>query len=185
MLKILEELYDSREAACIYSNYEKTDSFHVGVIVALNNDIIALKLISPYGKDDGIEVFDVEDIFRVETGGKYLEKIKKLCTDNSIYEFDEKIDEQNIIKSVLSIAYYKREIVSVELVNSGYTEIQGFVESINDDECNFKQIDDYGYENGTSYVKISNITQISYAREEEKRILKLWETNNTEYGFKG
>jgi len=178
MLRILKELFDSKELASFYSNYEKTDSFHVGTVLAVNDEEIALKLISPYGEDDGVEVFNVEDIFRVETEGKYLEKIKKLCTDSSVLEFNEKIDENSIIESILKIACDKKEMVSVELIDSGYTEIQGFVESADGDECKFRQVDDYGYEDGLVYVKTGNVTQVSYAREDEKRVLKLWKINN-------
>ena len=177
MLKILKELCVTKEMASFYSNYEKTDSFHVGTVLAVNDEEIALKLVSPYGEDDGVEVFNVEDIFRVETEGKYLEKIKKLCTDSSVLEFNKKINESSIIESILTIACDKKEMVSVELIDSGYTEIQGFVESVSGDECKFRQVDDYGYEDGVAYVKICNVTQVSYARTEERRVLKLWKMN--------
>ena len=179
MIKILNDLCASKEMACFYSNYNNTENFNVGVVLAVNEREIALQLISPDGNDDGILVTDVDDIFRVERNGLYMEKIKKLCTDFSLSDVRDQIDENKIFESILSAASVAKEIVSLELVNSGIYDVDGFVEAVDEGGCTIKQIDEYGYEDGYSYVEIDNITQLAYSREEEKRILKLWNLNKS------
>ena len=179
MIKVLNDLCVSKEMACFYSNYNKPENFNVGVVLAVNDNVIALQLVSPDGNDDGIFVVNVDDIFRVERGCQYLEKIKKLCTDFSLSDIRDQIDENKIFESILRVASVTKEIVSLELVNSGMYDVEGFVETVEEGGCTIKQIDEYGYENGYSYVEIDNITQLAYSREEEKRILKLWNINKT------
>lgn len=177
MLKILNELCESKEMASFYSNCEKTNKFDFGFVLAVNEKEIALQLISLDGEDDGILVIDVEKIFNVETNGQYFEKMKKLCGDAVVSDLCGKIDENNILKSMLEIACETKELISLELVGSGFMDITGFVESVEDDECKIKQVDSYGCFDGYSYVEIKNITDCSYASTDEKRVLKLWNLN--------
>lgn len=178
MIRILNDLCASKEMACFYSNYDKTENFNVGVVLAVNDREIALQLISPDGNDDGILVMDVADIFRVARNGLYMDKIKKLCPSFSLSDISDKIDENNIFESLLKAACTTKEILSIELVDSGIIDVMGIVEAVEDGECTIKEIDEYGYEDGYSYVEIDNITQLAYSREEEKRILKLWKINS-------
>lgn len=177
MLKILNELCESKEMALFYRNYEEPDRFRFGMVLAVNEKEIALQLISSDGEDDGILVGDVEKIFKVETNSQYFEKMIKLCGDAVVSDLCGKIDENNILKSMLEIACETKELISLELVGSGFMDITGFVESVEDDECKIKQVDDYGYFNGYSYVEIKNITELLYASTDEKRVLKLWNLN--------
>ena len=179
MIKVLNDLCVSKEMACFYSDYNKTENCDVGVVLAVNDKEIALQLITPDGNDDGILVTDVDEIFRVERNGLYMDKIKKLCSNFSLSDISGQIDENSVFESLLKAACTTKEIVSLELVNSGKIDITGFVEAVEDGECTIKQIDAYGYEDGYTYVEISNISRIWYGSEYEKRILRLWNINKS------
>jgi len=177
MFKIFSKLYQSRELACFYNDYESNETFYVGYIVAFNKTEIAIQLISVDGADDEIIVINIDNIFRVETEGKYIEKIKKLIPFSQINDFSNALDEIEIYKSLLKFAYDKRGIVSIELNSSGFSDVVGFVEDINKDVCSINQIDEYGFDDGHSYIKIDDITEISYSRIKEKRLIRLWNFN--------
>lgn len=177
MFKIFSELYKAKELACFYNDYENTKTFYVGFIIAFNKNEIAIQLISVDGTDDGIIVTNINNIFKVETGGQYIEKIKKLVSFSEIPDFPNVFDENKIYKSILKFAENTKEIVSIELNGSGFNDAVGFVESVGGDICEIKQIDEYGFDDGISYIKIEDITEISYSRIEEKRLLKLWNFN--------
>lgn len=176
MLNILKELRKTQELAEFYTNGE-TETFEIGIVIALNDDILAFQSFTKNGYDDGIVVFPVNSIFRVETNTQYLNKMKKLILDFSITETAKKIDNGDIINSLLQIALQKREIVSVKLLDNDSIDFTGFVERIENEECKFKIIDEYGFEDGFGYANINDITEMSYMCEYDKRIFKLWQFN--------
>lgn len=173
MLKILNELYKSEKVASFYTNRMEINSFHFGLVLAVNEYEIALQLITPDGEYDGITVMDTEKIFRVETDGQYAKKMCKLCDKNALIPVC-KIDDDDILKSVLMLSAETKEIVSCELLNSGYNDVVGFVLSVDDDECKIQIIDDYGFDDGVAHIPIDNITQIAYATQSEQRIKRLY-----------
>ncbi len=175
MLNIFEKLYNSNEIACFYFDCNDTKSFYVGIILAYNDREIALQLVSTDGTDDGIEVMDINNIFRVEMKGQYIKKIKKLSSDLSKSKLSIELKNDDIFKSILETALESKKIVSLELSNSGFSDVVGFVDTLYENECKIKQVDEYGYEDGYSYLKIDEITGISYSRMTEQRLMKLWE----------
>lgn len=176
MLNILKELRETQELAEFYTNGE-TEIFEVGNIVALNDKIFAFRSFSSNGDQTGIVAYSVEDIFQVLTNTKYIEKIKKLCTDNSYSDISNEIDESNIMLSILNIALNRKEVISVKLMGNNDYNFIGFVESIDDNEFKIKLLDEYGYEDGFGYASIKDITELVYMTEKERRHFRLWQFN--------
>ena len=179
MLDVLYELAKEKEYACFYTD-PQVDKFKFGFIVAVNESEIVLHEISPDGEDDGIVVMATERIYRVERNTQYLEKMKKLCSDTVISDWLTSIDENNILLSVLLNPALGKRIISVELNDSGYYATSGFVEQIKDGQCMIRQVDDYGFEDGVTYLAISDITELAISSTLEKRIQKLWKINYKE-----
>ena len=102
----------------------------------------------------------------------------RLCSLNELPPFSYSFTQEDIKDALLSIALKTKEIVSIELANSGFNDVVGFVEEKNDGYSKIRQIDEYGFEDGYSYIRVNDITQISYSSQDEKRILKLWKINN-------
>ena len=183
MLKILYELCLSKEMACIYTNYNDTSKFHFGTIIAVNEEEIAIQTISPDGENDGIVVIGTDYINRVETNSQYIEKMKKLCAGDSLFLNDLEIDNNNIINSILLFAFKEKEVVSIELIDSGYNDVIGIIEEIDDIECKIKQFNEYGYVDGELYFRVNDITKVAVLTQDEKRIMRLKKINyqgNTE-----
>lgn len=174
MLKLLSKLHKDRKNVCIYFSSDDTTKFIYGQILAVNENYIAIYMISPDGCSDGILLKKTDTIIRVELEGQYSKKMEMLTlidpSEVLNYSF-----EENIVKSMMLIAQASRNIISIELIDSGYDDIVGFVCNIDNDMLKIEQIDEYGYDDGYSYINISDITQISYNSQDEKRIFKLWQ----------
>lgn len=177
MLNILFNLCDTKSLASIYTDCNDTDKFHFGKVLAVSEKEIAIQMISPDGEEDGITVMDVEKVIRVEINGQYSAKMEKLCAERTISDYPIKFENNNILKSVLSYAISNKQIVSLELMDSGYNDIVGFAESVTDDEYRIHQIDEYGFEDGLSYISINDVTMIRLLSQDEKRIMRLWQFN--------
>ena len=178
MLDVLYELAKEKEYACFYSN-PQLDKFKFGFVLAVNENEIAIHEISPDGEDDGIIVMPTERIYRVERNSQYLEKMKKLCSGTVIADWLTPIDESNILFSVLLNPVLRERIVSIELHDSGYYETSGFVEEVKNDNCLvIRQVDDYGFEDGITYLKLEDVTELVISSDLQKRIQKLWKINH-------
>lgn len=177
MLKILSEICNSNKKASIYTNEQETNKFHYGTILAVNDKEIAISMISPKGEFDGVSVIPTDFVYRIETDGQYSEKMEKLCSDMYYDKFDKELDTSKIKESLLDIAVQTQQIVSLELVDSGYYDVVGFVKEIKDGCCRIRVVDEYGAEDGDSFVMLDNITQVCYASEDENLILRLWKIN--------
>ena len=81
MLKKLKELSRLANKVSLYTNINDTSHFLYGIILAVDENKIAVQLISPDGENDGIVAFDTEEVFRIELDGQYAEKMKKLSSN--------------------------------------------------------------------------------------------------------
>lgn len=176
MLSVLKKLKKTQEIAEFYTDGE-TDVFEVGNIVALNDKIFAYRSFSINGDQIGIVAYSVEDVFQVQTKTQYVEKIKKLRSDDDYSDIEKEIDESNIFASLLEIALKRKEIISGKLIGNNDYNFIGFIESIDGDELKCKIIDEYGYDDGYCYAKISDITELAFMTEKERRYFRLWKIN--------
>lgn len=178
MINELKRLCETKEAVSIYSNYDDTSKFIFGYVLAVNDTDIAIQLISPNGDDDGFTVMSVDNILRIEENCQYTKKMKILSSDKKIPTYDFKLCEDDIMKSAVLYALNNNDVLSVELVDSGYDDIVGFVDYADGGVCKINQIDEYGFDDGFSLIEFKNITQITVMSSDEQRIKKLWENQN-------
>ena len=87
------------------------------------------------------------------------------------------LDKDHIFKSLLILAKDSMKIVSLELLESGYSDVTGFVTNVENSLCTLKQVDTFGVEDGVSFVNMNDITQISYSSNDEITIYELWKAN--------
>lgn len=178
MKKLLADLCLNKSMVSVYTDFSETDKFHFGRILAVNEREIAIHMLSPDGEDDGIIVMNVNNVFRIEENGEYSEKMKKLYSTKQIPEYILDIKNDDIKKAVVMYAFQNKLIASIELIDSGVNDIVGFVEALDDSMCKFRQVDDYGYEDGFSYVSVDDITMVTVLSQDEKRVQTLWQLNS-------
>ena len=78
---------------------------------------------------------------------------------------------EDSFQAPLSYGQEAGKIVSLELLSSGYNDLQGFVKEVAKDHCVLRQIEEYGEEDGTSIVELSGITRINCDSFEEQKLL--------------
>ena len=178
MYKILMELYKKQKYTCFYTNLEERTKFIFGKIIAVNEDEIAISMLTPNGEDDGVVSKLVKDIIRLETDSKYVESMIKLRKTikkpMSVYS----LQQEQIFFSLIKFAQENKNGVSIEILNSGLDDIVGFIEECSEDICKVRQIDQYGQEDGFSFVTLCDITQISCNSEVEIKTFNLWHLEN-------
>ena len=172
MKEKLTELRKQNKNVSIYI-CEDSDKFLYGKPLSVNDNEFALLMYTPYGKYDGIIVKSIENITRIEYDGQYDQKMQKILLRNIDAE-NYCIDDSLITSSILELSLKLNKIVSIELLNSGYDDVVGFVDEICDNKCTVKLVDEYGYEVGYSYILISDITQVMFDGERENLFLNLW-----------
>ena len=87
------------------------------------------------------------------------------------------IDKACIDLSILSFAKEREKIVSIELHDSGFADVVGFVDEVDEKVCRIHVIDEYGYDDSCSYVDLNSISQIVLDSEDERRIARLYQAN--------
>ena len=98
-----------------------------------------------------------------------------VCTVYPKYELT--FGDDGIKNAVLSFAKKEGQIVSIELSNSECDDAVGFVESFDEEICCIKAVDEYGIDDGISYVNYEDITRIVLMSYDEKRLMRLWRYN--------
>lgn len=175
MLAILKQIKVERKYAEFYTDVSDSMKFVYGLILAVNENYVAISLLSPGGLFDGVLVKQTNEILRVKLNGKYEKKMQRLCSLHDKKHPEYLLDDDAIPATLLSIAKQKCQIVSLEISNSGYEDIVGFVDEIGKDFCKIKEINPYGEEDGNSYVPLDCITQISCNSLDERRLFRLWQ----------
>ncbi len=168
---------NNKDIVSIYSNYEDTEKFSVGRVLAVNDDDTVLYAYSPYGRYDGYLLKKTDSIFLIETGGSYLEKIA-ILSDKNCDDFKKEIrkfESSDLVNELLNFAQENSLIVSIELLDSGITDVQGFVDKSENESVIINAVDDYGYSDGTSAVNFRDITFISCDAEDERALKTLYE----------
>lgn len=178
MLKKILELSETNKFVSIYVNERDTSKFVFGRILCANDDYVVIYMIAPNGRYDGVLVKDINNVIRIEFDDKYADRMNQLINEDELYKFDIVLECHDILMSILKIAKKEHKILSLELLNSEINDVVGFVENIDENLCTIKQVDLYGNEDGISYIKLNDITQISFDSDDEQIILNLWKKIN-------
>ena len=174
---MLNDLCVSQKYVSIYTNWDNTTFFVYGKIIYVNNSHIVIYSISPSGEFDGVLTKELDDIIRIEVDSQYSKALQKVIEEKSLPKIKLKIINNDAISSVLKYAVDVDSIISVELINSGFDDVKGFVKSMDSEMCQILQIDMYGFEDGISIIPIQNISQICVNSLDEQHIMNLYIKN--------
>lgn len=178
MFSILERLQNEKKYVCIHADETSPSKFVFGKIIGVDTNSVAISMVSPDGEYDGVLIKQIDDIVRVEQSVSYEKKMRKLM---KIKGYDERIfaiSNDNILKGILDFAKETGVIISVELDHSGFDDVAGFVESVNDEICKLLQVNEYGEEDGESFITLRDISQICLDSSDEKRLLALFQADD-------
>ena len=178
MYSKLMKFKEEYELTAFYTNEQEGDKFLVGYIQELIDDKILILNVGIHGEFDGYTVMYIDNIFRMEISSRYLNKIKKLQSFNQ--QDMVKIDtSKNLIEDLLNTAKEKEYIVAV-VYGDDLEEVSGLVISVGD-SITILQINEYGEEDGETYIHLDIIDRIVMDDAECRDIKKLYHYGSTTY----
>lgn len=177
MENILKHLCESKKYACIYTNVNDSSAFIYGKILYVNDTHLIIYSLSKDGDFDGIFTKETSDIIRIEIDGQYSNMMNKLVNNKNLPKIEITIQNNDVIISMLKYAEETKKITVVELINSGYDDIIGFVEFSDTKICKMHQIDMYGIEDGTSIIPVTSISHLCVGSLDEQRRDDLYRIN--------
>lgn len=170
LIESLVEIKEKELYASIYADLDNTSRFLFGKVPLLNDDHLIIESYSPNGQDDGFVLLEVKNVYKTEINSKYSQKMMALINHHNCSNH-EKIDiketNHSLVEHLLLFSQLKKYIVSIELLGNGVMFL-GLVDSIQNELCCIKQIDEYGEDDGVTYIDILDISMITCNGEEEK-----------------
>ena len=175
MYEQLAKFKDEKTMVAIYTNENDGDAFSVGYICDLEQDRALLLNVGIHGEYDGYTALYIDDIFRVECNGKYLDKMKKLIS----FDIDEKIivfNQENTLDFLIAKAKNDNKILAIQYNYD--SEIKGYVKK-SDTVIHVIEIDEYGYEDGRNIISMNSINKIVFDDVDCRDLEKLFKINKT------
>lgn len=169
----LNNFVNKQEIISIYTDEEKTNKFIAGYLLAVDEQYFLLASITPQGLYDGYILKTLDSILCIHSNGKYEKKLSYLLSDKykpHNTQYWASIESNNILEEFLEFIKENNFVCSIEICNSGYNDIIGFIDSFNDVTCSVNTITEYGEDDGKSMIQIRDITLIGCDSDEEQTI---------------
>ena len=175
MKNILEQSLQEQHIISIYTDTENTDRFSAGFIQALTETEILIAHVSPYGLYDGYLLKNPDDIYRLNYGGTYENTIEKLYSIRQQEHQKVSCADNKIKANLLQFALENHLVVSIELNNSGYDDIQGIVNAIDNNLVELTVLESTGAIDGYTTTYFNNITLLTCDSDKEIALKYLYE----------
>lgn len=122
--------------------------------------------ISPFGLYDGYVVKKIDSVYRIVKDGQYEKKISKLYSLRNQNHGIISIVNNRIMYSLLEHAFLEKLVITVQLFDSGFSDIQGIVLE-NGNTILIDQYDEYGQKNGNTAINLNDISELRCDTDEE------------------
>ncbi len=173
MIKLIEELCKTKNYVSLYTDIENPSKFCYGQFLAYDKNKFIFSMISPEGRYDGFLLRAITDIIKIDMDAQYDKRMQKLLSFNKDITSIAFPYTDDVTYTALCISKTTNKVVSIELNYSGTDDVIGYVDTVNDNICKIKQIDFYGCPDGTAYINIADISQISIDSSAEQVLWKL------------
>lgn len=161
MIDVLRKLEGSNQWIEVYTNSDDLESCGVIKILKLSEEFLLCEDTLTSGLSNGLYLMEVEDIIQIKTETKYIHKIDTLYKLRNSNPVPYNSQEEDPLMGILDHAGKNELIVSIALIDSDTFSIQGFVHTIGEEILEIRQIDDFGVEEGTAFVKLEDISSIA------------------------
>lgn len=183
--RCLEQAQKEGELIEAYVKIDYPEKFVVGYIAALNREHIVLSLVSTDGRQAGLLLRPVQDVYHVSRGTQYLEKIKRLSADEPMEPFRKALDSEHPVRSILRLAQENRYIISVKLAGGERGKMVGVVTGLTEKNGEMLQVDEYGQTGEAVMFPLCNISEIVCNDEEQRVIRRLYQEAEQPAGAMG
>ena len=148
------------------------DTFVVGLVAYADDNWFLMKDILPNGYWNGFALYPQTDVVSIEKSSEYLQRVATLVRYRKQSEPHIVNLSSNPPLELLAYAGNAKKIVGIEICSSGYRDVNGIVSEITNDTLVIRQLDEYGRDDGVSYISIDSITRC-YLDDEESEILTI------------
>ncbi|BCD88137.1 hypothetical protein PSm6_45440 [Pseudomonas solani] len=164
----LEKAMQDKRIVSIYTS-DDWSSYSVGYVVSIDGTHICLESITGSGESIGFEIRSLEEITKVETSGKYEQKIETLANHQGevIHPVALPALGEGIIHETLALALQRKCVITI-WVQGSEDSISGYVSSIENDTITIQAVDEFGDNDGASVVPQGEISSIDFCTKEEQ-----------------
>lgn len=167
--KLLNAQKDA-EIVGVFKNQENTNAFLAGYVSCVGETFLLIAQITAGGLYDGFILIELCEIFGIIEKSKYLKKLEILYKLQDQKHLSYNFRESALLYDLLMLSKEKNVVVAIQLLNSGYDNIIGIVQEINDDYVTIDIYDEYGNPDGIQTVNTDLITRIACDTEDEHSI---------------
>lgn len=178
ILTTLKKSLDENIIISVFWNRNSPSKCSCGFIEKITNTHIAIKHISVDGFYDGYKIGRLDDVYRVDIGGEYEERLLYLYNLRKQSHADlikGKVDSSsNLFKEALINAKKRKMVVRICIDETEEQDnIVGWVKSLSDSEVLISTISSSGENDGESCFYIDEIITIDCDTEDESVIALL------------
>lgn len=168
---LLEQAKTSKEVVAVYTDRCAPTKSSVGFVYEVGKDILIMKSLAPNGGADGNITRKLKDIFKLEIGGVYAQKLKSLHTFRATKTSEDVPRRCNTQKSLLENSMVKESVVSIWLaMESDESYFSGFVQAVNGDFAVVRKLDDYGRSDGLIAFLVEDVIALDIDGLTEQRL---------------
>ncbi len=176
--QILQRAKETENPVALYTNVENPRAFLAGWVEAVSNDHVVLRHLSPEGRYDGYVLKYLDSIFRVDTEGRYLERLSFLFGARK-QEFRRRLmpetdAESNLIPEILGAAQQAEMMVTLEIAADDIEN--GAIKDIGFDTVSLDVFDHYGVIDREATVHMEAISEVRVDSErlQSLKLLSRW-----------
>jgi hypothetical protein len=176
-IDILERIKEKEEIACLATN-PYSDKFAAGFVERVSEEDVILRSFSTHARYNGWSLFKLDDICRIDHGGRYEEKLL------SLYHARQTEHQADLLPALDLNSNLKFELLQASqrkdwavAIDTGATEsICGFVKSVELDYVVIEKFTAYGHADGESTLDFEHIERILVDDEDlqDLRLLTRW-----------
>jgi hypothetical protein len=171
---VLREARNSGALIGVFSDASDPGAFAAGFVEAVSKEHVVLRQLSPQGRYDGFHLIALQDIFRVDGAGRYLERLKFLSTareERTARLFKSRLDEDaNLVVEMLMAVQNSDLLVTVSVLDGD--DVSGAVKNIGNETATLTRLDHFGVSDYEAVVHLEAISSL-LCDDEELQTLRL------------
>lgn len=140
---------------------DNPESFIVSRIVHKDLNSLVLSVLNTCGIWDGFLYLKNAAVIKVDVDEDYLNKLLRLSQIKKQREPKRLYSLINSFDSILCYSQAQQKVVGIEFYESGGTDLTGMVLDYDDILVKIHQIDEYGKDDGVSFVRRDSITRMA------------------------
>ena len=175
---VLTKARETAVPVAIYTNIDNPRGFLAGWVEAVSGEHVVLRHLSPEGRYDGYVLKYLDGIFRVDSEGRYIERLsflfeaRKQTFPGRLLDTND--DEANLIVELLNAAQREELMVTVEIAaedfESGAVKVVGF------DTVTLEVFDPYGTIDREATIHLESISEVRVDSErlQSLKLMSQW-----------